>query len=98
MTDASMTGFYEDLRAMTKVGRSYDTDDQGGRVTVDENTVMNANAHDRHSNAGRVSGSISHDNRKTINPATSKKQEYEQQKAKLYDKQRSTKADESVIK
>ena len=51
-----------------------------------------------HSVAGELLGSITYDNRETIGPANARKQELEEEKAKIYDSQRTARANQDAIK
>lgn len=95
-SDSAMVGMQDDLLSMAKTAQTYTAAD-GTTVTINTEAV-NAGAASRHSHAGKVTGTVNDDTRNTINPAETRKQGLEQEKARLYEDQRRAKSNESVIK
>ena len=100
VSDGAMSGMYDDLLSMVATPQTYTTVDINGvtqTVTIDKATVEAGSAA-RHSNKGKVDGSISNDTRTYITPASSEKTALEEQKTDLYQQQRTAKANETAIK
>ncbi|MEI3530421.1 MAG: conjugal transfer protein TrbL family protein [Bacilli bacterium] len=95
-SDAAMIGMYKDLESMASTTQTY-KDADGNTVTIDSTTVRSGAAA-RHSNAGKVTGTVNDDTRTIINPAEADKQKLSQEKAALYEEQRKSKANEDAIK
>lgn len=98
-SDAAMESMYSDIENMTSTPAQYTFIDSNGTsqtVVIDDANAMNGSAR-RHKNAGMVTGSVSYDNRTSISEANARKQTLQQQKAELYERQRTAKANQSAV-
>lgn len=97
--DGAMISMNDDLVSMTKTPTTYNYEDANGvtrSVTIDS-TAVSRGASLRHGHANDVSGSVNSDKRTVVAKASAAKQAKEQEKAKLYERQRKRQADQRAI-
>ena len=99
ISDGYMNSMNDDLVSMTRNATEYQYIDSSGvtqTVRLDSTAVTNGAAR-RHSKANEVSGSVNSDKRTKISDFNSRKQKLEQEKAGLYERQRTARANQSAI-